>query len=579
MVRPEGVENQAGRYSTPFVSTLDTDAMFKSLRVRIIVIFLVLTGSGVYLYQNQIKLGLDLQGGMYLALEVDDPEGTMPMEARADAIDRAERVIRNRVDELGVEEPLIQKVGQDRLIVELAGVDDEERAKEIVGQTALLEWKLVRSTAEMNSALPRIDQVLVTTLGEDSILALGRQFETELPTESIEALLFGQADREAQGDSTGTDASGQEAEPDSAGQEEQPDPVDEELRYRPFTALLLQSGVTGEYLVATEDVELMRTFLAMPEVRAATPRNLSLQWGWVPVASGARTFRQLYVLEDEAFLTGDMLEDASAMRDQQFNQAVVQFELSRVGGRRFSDLTGRSIGERIAIVLDREVVSAPVVQARIGARGQIELGGSSMEEANDLALVLRAGALPAPLRIIEERTVGASLGQDSIEEGMTAGIIGLLLVVVIMIAYYRVSGILAVLALSFYVVLVLGGLAALNATLTLPGIAGLILSIGMAVDANVLIFERIREELAEARALRTAVDEGFANALSAIVDANITTLITALILFQIGTGPVRGFAVTLSIGIIASFFTALYVTRTLFLVYIRGKTAVDTVSI
>ena len=542
-------------------------------------ILLVLTGSGVYLYQNQIKLGLDLQGGMYLALEVDDPEGTMPMEARADAIDRAERVIRNRVDELGVEEPLIQKVGQDRLIVELAGVDDEERAKEIVGQTALLEWKLVRSTAEMNAALPRIDQVLVTTLGEDSILALGRQFETELPTESIEALLFGQADQEAQEDSTGTDASGQEAEPDSAGQEEQPDPVDEELRYRPFTALLLQSGVSGEYLVATEDVELMRTFLAMPEVRAATPRNLSLQWGWVPVASGARTFRQLYVLEDEAFLTGDMLEDASAMRDQQFNQAVVQFELSRVGGRRFSDLTGRSIGERIAIVLDREVVSAPVVQARIGARGQIELGGSSMEEANDLALVLRAGALPAPLRIIEERTVGASLGQDSIEQGMTAGIIGLLLVVVIMIAYYRVSGILAVLALSFYVVVVLGGLAALNATLTLPGIAGLILSIGMAVDANVLIFERIREELAEDRALRTAVDEGFANALSAIVDANITTLITALILFQIGTGPVRGFAVTLSIGIIASFFTALYVTRTLFLVYIQGKTAGDTVSI
>ena len=331
--------------------------------------------------------------------------------------------------------------------------------------------------------------------------------------------------------------------------------------------------------MATEDVELMQMFLEMPEVRAVMPRDLSLQWGWVPVASGARTFQQLYVLEDEAFLTGDMLEDASAMRDQQFNQATVQFELSRVGGRRFSDLTGRSIGERIAIVLDREVVSAPVVQARIGARGQIELGGSSMEEANDLALVLRAGALPAPLRIIEERTVGASLGQDSIEQGMMAGIIGLLLVVAIMIVYYRVSGLLAVMALSVYVVLVLGGLAALNATLTLPGIAGLILSIGMAVDANVLIFERIREELAEGRALRTAVDEGFANALSAIVDANITTLITALILFQFGTGPVRGFAVTLSIGIIASFFTALYVTRTLFLVYLRGKTVGDTVSI
>jgi len=536
------------------------------------------------MYQNQtesgspVKLGLDLQGGMYLALEVDDPEGTMPADARSDAIDRAETVIRNRVDELGVEEPLIQKVGQDRLIVELAGIDDEERAKEIVGQTALLEWKLVRSEAEMNAALNRMDQVLVTTLGEDSIVALGQQqVESEIPSGSVEALLFGGEEaEEAQPDSTELPADSAAADAESAEPEEAP--ADDSL-FRPFTSLLLQSGVSGEYLVATEDVALMDSFLAMPEIRAVMPRELTLQWGWIPVATGARTYRQLYVLEDEAFLTGDMLEDATAMRDPQFNQAVVQFELSRVGGRRFSDLTGRSIGERIAIVLDREVVSAPVVQARIGARGQIELGGSTMEEATDLALVLRAGALPVALRIIEERTVGASLGQDSIQKGTLAGMIGLAFVVLIMIGYYRVAGILAVLALSVYVVLVIGGLAAINATLTLPGIAGLILSVGMAVDANVLIFERIREELAEARAVRTAVDEGFAHALSAIVDANITTLITALILFQFGTGPVRGFAVTLSIGIIASFFSALYVTRTLFLIYLQGKAAGDTVSI
>ncbi len=570
--------------------------MFKSLRARIIVILLAIVGCGVYLYQNHtetgslVKLGLDLQGGMYLALEVDDPEETMPLDARADAIDRAERIIRNRVDELGVEEPLIQKVGQDRLIVELAGIADEERAKEIVGQTALLEWKLVRSTSEMNASLLRIDQVIVATVGEDSIAALGSRSESEfveeaLEGESVEALLFGrgeetqQAEEDSAAMAADPDVVAEAVEPDSTDPEGAPDEVDEESRYRPFTSLLLQGGANGEYLVATGDVELMQAFLDMPVVQAAMPRELSLQWHWVPIASGAQTFRQLYVLEDQAFLTGDMLEDATAMRDQQFNQAVVQFELSRVGGRRFSDLTGRSIGERIAIVLDREVVSAPVVQARIGARGQIELGGSSMEEATDLALVLRAGALPAPLQIIEERTVGASLGQDSIDQGMMAGIIGLIFVVLIMIAYYRVSGLLAVMALSVYVVLVLGGLAALNATLTLPGIAGLILSIGMAVDANVLIFERIREELAEARALRTAVDEGFAHALSAIVDANITTLITALILFQFGTGPVRGFAVTLSIGIIASFFTALYVTRTLFLIYLRGKAATDTVSI
>ena len=565
--------------------------MFKSLRARIVLIVLILAGCGYYLYQNQVesgspvKLGLDLQGGMYLALEVDDPDGTMAAEAREDAIDRAETIIRNRVDELGVEEPLIQQVGSERLIVELAGVDDEERAKEIVGQTALLEWKLVRSTAELTSSFPRIDQVLTTTLGEDSIRALGAELESELPSgESVEALLFGgdEAEDAAEEDAEETvpeEGAAEDAPADSAAAEPPAEVPPAEPDYRPFTSRLLAGGSPGEFLVATEDVELVQGFLEMPEVQAVIPRELSLQWGWIPVATGARTFAILYVLEDNAFLTGDMLEDATAMRDQQFNQAVVQFELSRVGGRRFAELTGRSIGERIAIVLDREVVSAPVVQARIGARGQIELGGSSMEEATDLALVLRAGALPAALQIMEERTVGASLGQDSIQQGMMAGLVGLAFVVLIMILYYRVSGLLAVLALSVYVVLVLGGLAGINATLTLPGIAGLILSIGMAVDANVLIFERIREELAEGRAIRSAVDEGFAHALSAIVDANITTLITALILFQFGTGPVRGFAVTLSIGIIASFFTALYVTRTLFLIYIRGKTANQTVSI
>jgi preprotein translocase subunit SecD len=202
-----------------------------------------------------------------------------------------------------------------------------------------------------------------------------------------------------------------------------------------------------------------------------------------------------------------------------------------------------------------------------------------MEDARDLALVLRAGALTAPLAIMEERTVGPSLGQDSIDSGMIAGIVGLVLVVLIMVAYYRVAGLLAIGALAVYVILVLGGLAALNATLTVPGIAGLILSIGMAVDANVLIFERIREELIAGRATRTAVDEGFGHALSAIVDSNITTLLTALILFQFGTGPVKGFAVTLSIGIVASFFSAVFVTRTFFLVYLAGKKTADPISI
>ncbi|TVR56356.1 MAG: protein translocase subunit SecD [Gemmatimonadales bacterium] len=547
--------------------------MFSSIRGRILVILAVLGLCGWYLATTQIKLGLDLQGGMHLVLEIDDPEGTMSMEARSDAIDRAERIIRNRVDELGVEEPLIQKVGQDRLIVELAGIDDEERAKELIGQTALLEWKLVRSRTEVDASLPRIDRAIVAALGGDSIRALGRAVEA--PGESMEDLLFG----------TGPDTLPQE---ELEEELEDPEELDVEVDLevpeadadlRPFSALLLQGPDQGEFLVRTEDYPIARMFLELPEVQAIIPRAVSLQFEWQPRAVAGQTYRALYVLQRDAFLTGDMLEDASSNRDPQFNQPIVQFELTRAGGRRFGDVTGRHVGDRIAIILDREVVSAPVVRSRIGARGQIELGGSTMEEARDLALVLRAGALPAPLRVMEERTVGPSLGQDSIDQGRLAGIIGLFLVVLVMIGYYKLTGVLAIAALSVYVVLVMGGLVALGATLTVPGIAGLILSIGMAVDANVLIFERIREELDQGRAVRTAVDEGFGHALSAIVDANITTLITALILFQFGTGPVRGFAVTLTIGIIASFFTALYVTRTFYLIYIRNKKATDTVSI
>ena len=320
--------------------------------------------------------------------------------------------------------------------------------------------------------------------------------------------------------------------------------------------------------------------MALEEFQRALPRNVSLQWGWEDsLGIGGRFYRELYVLEDEAFLTGDQLEDATANRDPQTNLAQVLFELNRRGGRDFQRLTSAHIGDPIAIVLDGEVVSAPVVRDRIGSNGSIDLGTADMSEAVDLALVLRAGALPAPLQIMEERTVGPSLGQDSIDKGKVAGIVGVIAVLAIMILYYRVAGMLAIAALGAYLLLVMGGLSAVDATLTLPGIAGLILSIGMAVDANVLIFERIREELEGGRAVRAAVEEGFGNAVSAIVDANITTLITGMILFQFGTGAVRGFAVTLCIGIVASFFSALYVTRTLFLLYLSGKRAQRHVSI
>ena len=553
--------------------------MLKSFRGRAVVILAALGLCAFYLSTRGLKQGLDLQGGMHLVLEIDDPDGALTDEARADAIDRAERVIRTRIDEFGVEEPLIQRVGSDRLIVELAGLDDESRAKEIINQQAYLEWKLVLPTAEVDQALERLDRAVVAAVGEEGLREMGRAVETT-QSPSIQDLLFSGADSTDEAGAEDATAD-EETPPDAATAEEDAVAEEEdeaELNFRPFTSLL-RTGDLGTYLVDAADVETADRFMALPEFQRALPRNISLQWGWDSLPRGAGFYRELYVLEEDAFLTGDQLENATANRDPQFNQAQVLFQLNRRGGREFQALTGAHIDDRIAIVLDGEVVSAPVVRDRIGANGSIDLGSSDMSEASDLALVLRAGALPAPLRIMEERTVGPSLGQDSIDQGRIAGIVGVVTVLVVMLLYYKVAGLLAILALGVYLVLVMGGLAALNATLTLPGIAGLILSVGMAVDANVLIFERVREELARRRAPRTAVDEGFGNAMSAIVDANITTLITGLILFQFGTGPVRGFAVTLCIGIVASFFSALYVTRTFFLVYLARKRGSDPISI
>ena len=542
--------------------------MFKTPRSRLITIVLLTALFGWLLYSNGLKLGLDLQGGMHLVLEVDDPEGTMTVEAKADMIDRVDRIIRTRIDEFGVEEPLIQKVGGERLIVELAGIDNEDRAKEIVQRNAFLEFKLVLPTTDMTAALSRIDRSVVAALGIDSIRALGRDVVADDQPEIVD-LLFGGGDTAVSAEPVDTTEVVEEV--------PEEDPLD---NLQPFSSLLNLGDVPGTYLIAIEDEPTVQLFLDMDEVQRALPRDQALQWGMELVGRGARTYKYLWVLEEDPFLTGDRLEEATAGRDPQFNQSQVQFELSRAGGRTFGQFTGQHIGDNLAIVLDGAVQSAPVIRDRIGARGQIDMGsGTPLEEASDLALVLRAGALPAKINIIEERTVGPSLGQDSIDAGRIAGMLGIGLVMLVMMAYYRVAGILAVGALGVYVILVLGGLAGFGAVLTVPGIAGLILSIGMAVDANVLIFERIREELSAGRATRTAVEEGFQHAFSAIMDANMTTLITALILFQFGTGPVRGFAVTLSIGIVASFFSALFVTRSFFLVYLQGKKASDPISV
>jgi preprotein translocase subunit SecD len=298
------------------------------------------------------------------------------------------------------------------------------------------------------------------------------------------------------------------------------------------------------------------------------------------VSVGVESVRYLYALDDRAIVTGDRLVDAQAQLDPLTNAPTVNFELDRAGGRRFAEETGRHIGDYMAIILDNEVQGRPpVIEDRIGRSGRITLGGRTIEEARDLALTLKAGALPIPLKIVEEGQVGASLGQDAVHSGIIAGIIGSIFVVVVIVAYYRMAGVLAIGALSLYILMTLAALAALGATLTLPGLAGLILSIGIAVDGNVLIFERIREELALGKSVALSVDEGFRHAMSAIVDSNATTALTGLFLFQFGTGPVQGFAVTLIIGIVASIVTAVFVTRTFFMIWLDRRPAMSTLSI
>ncbi len=540
--------------------------MFQTLRARWGLIALVSLASLFFLYRNYMRpmgddgrpsrqavtLGLDLQGGSYYALELDQTNQRLTPAQRADAIERALTVVRMRVDELGVAEPLVQKSGEDRIIVQLAGLKEGNRAKEVLQKTAFLEFQIVRPLTELQAVLPRMDQAIARAFP-----ASGKGTAAANPANPVGGIL--QTAPKA-GDSA---AAATPAAPAATG--------------TPLSSKLAPGPQPGSLAVAKANEAEVARWLKSPEVQRLLPRGTTLLWG-VPEAEENPDFRSLWFVENRAMMTGEHLETAQAQSDQ-FGRPIVVFELSRGAGRTFERETGAHINEQMAIVLDDRVYTAPSIRGQIGARGQIEMGSSALEEASDLALVLRAGALPAPLRVVEERTVGASLGQDSIRNGQIAGVIGVVIVIALMLLFYKFSGLLAVAALGLYVLFVLGALAMLDATLTFPGIAGLILSIGMAVDANVLVYERIREELDAGRTVKAAVNEGFQNALSAIVDSNLTTLITAAILYYVGTGAVKGFAVTLAMGIIASMFTAIFVTRTLFLAYLQRRPAAQSLSI
>jgi preprotein translocase subunit SecD len=509
-----------------------------------------------------LKLGLDLQGGMHLALELDQSK-QVSADPKRD-LDLALTVLRKRIDEFGVTEPLIQKVGADRIVVELAGITDPARAKAIVQRSAFLEFRITDETQSLEKALPAMDRTLrgLGIKGDGAAPAGPSAVQQLLGGDTAKA---GTKDSARARDSTAADTGAVVGgvlsgliQPSSAAGE----------------------AIPGEYIVPETAFPRVDSLLNLPPVARQLPRGVVVRWSAAPTSVGVQSVRFLYVLQDRPIITGSNLVDAQAQIDPLTNGPIVTFELDRAGGRKFGEETGQHVGDYMAILLDGRVQGRPpVIQSRIGRHGQITLSGKTLQEAQDLALTLKAGALPIPLQIVEERQVGPSLGKDAVRSGIIAGIIGTLFVVLVIVLYYRTAGMLAIVALALYTLLTLGALAMLDATLTLPGLAGLVLSIGIAVDANVLIFERIREELAAGKTVPLAVDEGFRHAMSAIIDSNVTTVLTGLFLFQFGTGPVKGFAVTLILGILASMISAIFVTRTLFILWLNRKPAMATLSI
>jgi protein-export membrane protein SecD/preprotein translocase SecF subunit len=546
--------------------------MFGTIRNRLILIAVLVATSIFYLFPREItirergatgvmrdtsmtrvplKLGLDLRGGMHLALELD--QSTKVSANPSADIQRAVQVLRKRTDQFGVTEPLVQQVGNDRIVVELAGISDPSRAKGIVQKSAFLEFRITEKTGAFDRSIPSMDRVLRG-------LGLNAPAGAAAKPSAVQQLLGG--DSAKTGPDTTTMVGGVLA-----------------SLVQPASAAGIQAS-PGEYVVNETAFPRVDSLLNLPAVKALWPRNVEFLWAGQPTSAGVNQYRLLYAVDEKPIITGENLVDATAAVDPLTNGPIVRFELDRAGGRKFGSETAKHVGDFMAIVLDGRVQGRPpVIQSRIDRSGQITLGNRSLQEAQDLALTLRAGALPVPLKVVEERQVGASLGADSIKDGITAGIVGTIMVILIMLGYYALSGALAVAALAFYVVFALGGLAMLEATLTLPGIAGLILSIGIAVDANVLIFERIREEQALGKTVRLAVDEGFKHAMPAIIDSNISTVLTALFLFQFGTGPVKGFAVTLIMGIMASMVTAVFVTRTFYMIWLQRRPDVASISV
>ena len=505
---------------------------------------------------KSINFGLDLAGGTSITLQIDQ-SGLKEGEDIKDIQAQSLEIIRNRVDQYGLSEPQISPTGDDRIVVELAGVDDST-AKSLVGSTAKLEFKILAESEKFTQVVGLIDQYLTrqtTDIIADSTVSDSAKVDSakkapeakEKALSDEELLAGGVAKTEEKKDSAAAEA----APADVVGQS--------------LSSFFVSFGNGG--FIAEESIEKVKKLLATEGVQKLIPRDVAFAFG-----SGLEKLRRdsnikakrLYLLKRRAEMGGDDITDARPYRvsdGMSAGEVAVNLKFGGIGPKKFSAVTAANVGKQMAIVLDNQVISAPVIRDRI-PNGEAQITGlEDMAEANRLAVVLKAGALKAPMQIIESRSVGATLGEENIVQGFGSGAIGLLLCLVFMVAYYRLGGFIASIGVMVNALVTAAVMSVFNATLTLPGIAGFILVVGMSLDANVIIFERIREELKNGLTARAAVAKGYERAFSAILDSNLTTVLTGLILYKIGTGSVKGFGLTLTIGILTSLFCAITISR------------------
>ena len=511
---------------------------------------------------RSINFGLDLAGGTSITLQID-PSGLKEDDDIKDIQAQSLEIIRNRVDQFGLSEPQISPSGDDRILVELAGVDDST-AKSLVGSTAKLEFKILAESEKFNTTLTLIDQYLTR---QTTDMTAGDSAATDSAAVKDSTVAAADTAKQLSDEEllSGNVAAAEAPKAEDSAKTEETEAAPASAVGKALSAYYMNVGNGG--FIAEEDIEKVKKLLELDGVKKLIPRDVNFAFG-----SGLEKIKndspvkakRLYLLKRRAEMGGDDIVNAQPHRISDgvsAGEIAVTLKFGGIGPKKFSAVTAANVGKQMAIVLDNQVISAPRINERI-PNGDAQITGlDDMAEANRLAVVLRAGALKAPMKIIESRTVGATLGEENIVQGFGSGAIGLILCLVFMVAYYRLGGFIASIGMFINTLVTAAVMSVFNATLTLPGIAGFILVVGMSLDANVIIYERIREELKAGLTARAAVAKGYERAFGAILDSNLTTVLTGLILYKIGTGSVKGFGLTLTIGILTSLFCAITLTR------------------